>query len=368
MVIRKNALLILTLSSLAVPSFADDLLPKTGAEAQKPKSLEAFREDCPVVQVNWLVPETRQNMEGKPASAGVDFSVSDISVLSMTNNLPESTAPPATVVSREVMDELEGLLKTSREEPAPKNPAPVATVNPSRAIDAGESYLEELKGLGSQDNSWVLLNSEYAEVQSNEVEKAEPAYLSELHELQSRIQTLRPVVQKRAPRAVPVAVRRQERVGEERSLAALFPSVAELAIGTSSDSVRLPPDAGEAMDYLDGPSPSYYYTPVRYSVSRPNRMLYPFRNNPLYFEDPNLERCGISKGCLTEVSSVGLFMFNTAILPYRVAAQPPGECVKSLGDCPTCNEFDSTAALPPWSWRGVVAEAGVITGLVFIIP
>ncbi len=365
---KKNSLLILCLSSLAAPSFGGDLLQKSGAEGQKPKTSEAFREDCAVVPVSWLVPETRQKLEGKPSTAGVEFSASDISVLSITNYAPEATAQPSAVVSREVLDELEGLLKDTKQGIATKSQLDTAADKSEKVADAGQDYLQELGELGKADSSWILLNRQYAENAKSEVAKAEPSYLSELRQLDSRIHLLRPLVEKRVHHTVHVSAGREAGIGEERSLAALFPSVRELAIGTSSKAIRLPADSGHGIDYLSGPSPNYYYTPVRYSVSRPNRMLYPFRNNPLYFEDPNLERCGISRGCLTEVSSAGLFMFNTVILPYRVAAQPPCECVPSLGDCPTCNEFDSTAALPPWSWRGVVAEAGVITGLVFIIP
>ena len=366
MVFKKYSLLILFLTSLAAPSFADDLQPKS-VEGRKPRTSEAFREDCAVVPVSWVVPETRQKLEGKPTSAGQEFSASDVSVLSITNSLPEHPVPAGTVVSREVLDELVGLLTDSKPNPpkvARPDEAPVAE---RQVADAGQSYLQELQELGQQDSSWVLLNSQYAESEKKAVQDAQPSYLSELRQLDSRIHVLRPIVQTRKPTPVVVPVR-QETVGEQRSLANLFPSVRELSIGRTSDSVPLPTDAGEAINYLHGQSPHYYLTAPKYSVSRPNRMLYPFRNNPLYFEDPNLERCGISHGCLTEVSSAGHFLFNTVILPYRVAAQPPCECVPSLGDCPTCNEFDSSAALPPWSWRGVVAEAGVITGLVFIIP
>lgn len=368
MVFKKNSLLILLLALLSAPSVADELLPNSGAESRKPKTCGAFREDCAVVPVSWLVPETRQKMEGKPSSAGLEFSAADISILSVANNLPEPPAPVRTVVSREVLDELEGLLRQSKPESPEKSRPELISEVETKSVNAGESYLQELQELGRHDSSWVQLNSQYAAKEKAEVEKAEPSYLSELRQLDNRIHLLRPIVQRKVPRSAHVTVSRQERMVEGRSLANLFPSVGELSIGASSDSVRLPHDAGDAIDYLSGPSPNYYHTPVRYSVSRPNRMLYPFRNNPLYFEDPNLERCGISSGCLTEVSSAGHFMFNTLILPYRVAAQPPCECVPSLGDCPTCNEFDSSAALPPWSWRGVVAEAGVITGLVFIIP
>jgi hypothetical protein len=72
---------------------------------------------------------------------------------------------------------------------------------------------------------------------------------------------------------------------------------------------------------------------------KPNRNTFPFRHNPLYFEDPNLERCGRSKGCFTNLSSAVQFFATVPQLPCLMLKTYPRECVCARPDCPTCHEF-----------------------------
>ncbi len=200
--------------------------------------------------------------------------------------------------------------------------------------------------------------------------------MAELEDMSSRIQRYRTTSARRAqttsetfellPTATP---------GQEAPLERLFAPMTAVKIhGTATESSapkrpwQIPLDdprstaSTNVVDYFHGES-RLLLSFSSISVTRPNRNLYPFQNNPLYFEDPNLERCGVHSDCLTNFWSIGHFAFNTGILPYRLAAQPPYTCVPTLGDCPTCNEYDSTAYLPPWSWAGLIAETGAITGL-----
>jgi hypothetical protein len=98
------------------------------------------------------------------------------------------------------------------------------------------------------------------------------------------------------------------------------------------------------------------------------RDSYALHHNPLYFEDPDLERCGVSQGCLTPAVSAVRFAADAAFLPWRMAVDPPYSEVRSLGDCRTGSEFPAAARGLPISLRGMAAEAGVITALIFIIP
>jgi hypothetical protein len=101
---------------------------------------------------------------------------------------------------------------------------------------------------------------------------------------------------------------------------------------------------------------------------RPDRNTYAFTNNPLYFEDPNLERCGKSYGLLSDMRSAGLFFGRIPALPYMMASECPSECVPSKGDCPACHEFDVDAYLPELSLSPASIQAAAVVGLIFLVP
>jgi len=101
---------------------------------------------------------------------------------------------------------------------------------------------------------------------------------------------------------------------------------------------------------------------------RPSRNTYAFHHYPLYFEDPNLERCGKSRGLLTNVSSAALTLAQLPALPYMMTVQPPKECVRAKADCPTCHEFDLDAYLPEFSLPASAIEAAAVVAFVFLVP
>jgi hypothetical protein len=94
-----------------------------------------------------------------------------------------------------------------------------------------------------------------------------------------------------------------------------------------------------------------------------------FAHRPLYFEEINLERYGYGcHDCLQPFASAAHFFATVPALPYCMAADCPGECQYTLGhyrpgSCPPwrCHR-------PPISTRGGISEAGVLTGLIFLIP
>lgn len=89
---------------------------------------------------------------------------------------------------------------------------------------------------------------------------------------------------------------------------------------------------------------------------------------PLYFEDPNLERCGTGHGIATEFVSAVRFFGRAPLIPYMIGSQDPHQCVQSQGDCPHCCHYGKPAYLPPLNVRGVAFEAVAIVGLVFLFP
>ena len=92
-------------------------------------------------------------------------------------------------------------------------------------------------------------------------------------------------------------------------------------------------------------------------------------HKPLYFEDVNLERYGHSRGPIMQpLASTAHFFGNVCLLPYNMGMDPPGECQYALG-------YYRPGSCAPWhvlafpiSPRGALAEAGVITGIGFMIP
>ncbi len=103
----------------------------------------------------------------------------------------------------------------------------------------------------------------------------------------------------------------------------------------------------------------------------PNRNTYPICYQPLYFEDPNLERCGQTKGCLTELCSIACFAGRIPALPYLMTAQSPHQCVRALPDCPACHRFGRDAYFPKpdeVNLAGVAVQSAATVGLVFLLP
>lgn len=90
--------------------------------------------------------------------------------------------------------------------------------------------------------------------------------------------------------------------------------------------------------------------------------------NPLYFEEPYLERYGYNYGIIQPFLSAGRFFGRIPALPYMIGAYPMDECRYPLGyeqpgECPPYQ-----VEKLPFSPRGVLFESLTVTGLVFLIP
>ncbi len=91
--------------------------------------------------------------------------------------------------------------------------------------------------------------------------------------------------------------------------------------------------------------------------------------NPLYFQDVQLERYGHTY-CepLQPLVSVGRFGVQLIALPYQMGIDPPCKKDYALGYYRPGDCAPKLCYQPPLSARGALYEAGVVTGLFFIIP
>lgn len=121
-------------------------------------------------------------------------------------------------------------------------------------------------------------------------------------------------------------------------------------------------DSGET------PIAEEHFSPEPWRRGYPSRNTFAFRHQPLYFEDPNMERCGQSAGCLTEAVNVVHFAGRIPLMGYLAGSNPPSSCVRALPDCPTCQSFGPETYVPPPTARAIANQAVHTVGMVFLIP
>ncbi|MEZ6129615.1 MAG: hypothetical protein R3C59_13110 [Planctomycetaceae bacterium] len=156
-----------------------------------------------------------------------------------------------------------------------------------------------------------------------------------------------------------------ERLGLSRPLNQVSLSAAQRAEGLTGEKLKEPVDKAAELFSEFG---VLYESPRLVGVPSPRRICHPIQYNPLYFEDPNMERCGIGHGCLTEVVSAARFFGRVPLLPYLVGSNCPQSGVASLGDCPSCHAFGHDAYLAPLNVQGVAFQAACTVGVIFLIP
>lgn len=100
----------------------------------------------------------------------------------------------------------------------------------------------------------------------------------------------------------------------------------------------------------------------------PRHNYFAIAHNPLYFEDPNLERLGRTDGCFTDVASAAKFFGRIPVLPYLIGSNEPHSCVPSLGNySPGCS-YGHHAYMPPLNTKGVALQTACTVSLIFLIP
>ena len=114
----------------------------------------------------------------------------------------------------------------------------------------------------------------------------------------------------------------------------------------------------------DEPFAGRNFQPICYSWAAPGLAI-----NPLYFEEPALERYGHSCCPLIQpVISAGHFVLTVPALPWLMAIDPPNECQYVLGYYRPGECAPYVLDPIPFSVRAALVEGGVATALVFLIP
>jgi len=91
--------------------------------------------------------------------------------------------------------------------------------------------------------------------------------------------------------------------------------------------------------------------------------------HPLWFEEPELERYGHNHGHFIQPFVSGAYFFgNIFLIPYHWGLEPIHECVYPLGYYRPGDCAPRMCPAVPLSLRGGLAEAGVATALIFIVP
>jgi hypothetical protein len=91
-------------------------------------------------------------------------------------------------------------------------------------------------------------------------------------------------------------------------------------------------------------------------------------HQPLYFEDVNLERHGFTYGCWQPFVSAAKFFGTIPAMPYLAVAEPSQIPRYTLGETRPGSHAPYVRECPPLSLEGAAVEAGVVTGLFFLIP
>lgn len=102
-------------------------------------------------------------------------------------------------------------------------------------------------------------------------------------------------------------------------------------------------------------------------IPLPSRYTIGFRHRPLYFEQPNLERCGRSFGYFQNVVSGAQFFANTVILPYHMKKDPPQCTVLTRGDCQCGQKFPCPCNPFPLDAPALITEAAAIAGFSLLV-
>ncbi len=93
------------------------------------------------------------------------------------------------------------------------------------------------------------------------------------------------------------------------------------------------------------------------------------RHRPLYFEEVNAERYGYTASyCLQPLISAGRFFLTIPALPSKMAVDRPHSCVYALGHYRPGSCAPRQWHRMPVKATGSIVEAGVVLGLILLIP
>ncbi|MAI73604.1 MAG: hypothetical protein CMM01_22260 [Rhodopirellula sp.] len=103
------------------------------------------------------------------------------------------------------------------------------------------------------------------------------------------------------------------------------------------------------------------------SPPQPDRYPIAFKHRPLYYEQPNIERCGRGCGIAQNAISAGQFCMKTFTLPYHMCKTRPGCPIAAGGDCLNCKPYSLNCNVLPLSYKGIATEAAAFAGFTFLL-
>ncbi len=113
--------------------------------------------------------------------------------------------------------------------------------------------------------------------------------------------------------------------------------------------------------------PPQTVTALGFSTPIPDRYTICQFHRPLYFEQPNLERCGRGLGIFQNAVSGAMFLANTIMLPYRLGVHRPDCIVAAGGDCRACQTMPIGTDLTPINHRSVLYETLAIAAVSLLL-
>lgn len=233
--------------------------------------------------------------------------------------------------------------------PLPDEPVGFATLGPVSPTTAAvktdvavESPAGAVAAIPEARRSRLPMTEAQASVDNTE-KFSRPEFLSDLEQL-SRRAVLNDHFR---PERRRFSLASQSRVINEsvpQSVDELFAPIANVSVRNTNPNG--PTDSASAILVAEVP-PSYYGT-VDYTQPERSRGCHAFAHRPLYFEEKNLERCGINCGPATTAVSFARFLGTTVVLPYHLTVRCPTQLVASGYDCSTGRKFPNSVTMSPW--------------------
>ncbi len=158
------------------------------------------------------------------------------------------------------------------------------------------------------------------------------------------------------------------RPSADRSTAArlmrLNKPITEIKIDLYVDDESVPDDLASRHS---PPQEEVWITALAVEAPRPDRYTIGFMHRPLYYQQPNLERCGRSFDYFQNAVSGIQFLANTIVLPYKMAKNRPDCPVPSRGDCQSCQAYPSSLNPLPLDCQATLTEAATLAGFSFLL-
>lgn len=150
----------------------------------------------------------------------------------------------------------------------------------------------------------------------------------------------------------------------DAALSRLRKPLHQIRVATSQQEPNSPVNQAAAMGDPSGPE---LIADSGSPIQRYRRRTVCFSHRPLYFQQPNLERCGNGYGCATSAVSGMHFFASAFTFPYHAAQQHPGCPVHADGDCRCGQSFPLDLDPRPIDLKATAAQLATMAGFSFLL-